>query len=182
MSTFNIPTREEVSPLNQELFDGLKKKIGMVPNLYATLAYSDSALKNVLDARSFPSSLSNKEQQIINLGVSQTNDCKYCLAAHTAMGKRAGLTQEQTLEVRAGHSTVNERYNALAALVVDATQQRGHLNEGILDAFFKAGYSKENLMDVFVIIGIKTISNYVHSTTKVAVDFPAAAQLELEIV
>jgi hypothetical protein len=40
MSSFAVPTREDVSPQNQALFDNLKGALGFVPNLYATIAYS----------------------------------------------------------------------------------------------------------------------------------------------
>jgi len=34
MSTFNIPTREEVNETNQVIFDSLEKQLGFVPNLF----------------------------------------------------------------------------------------------------------------------------------------------------
>jgi hypothetical protein len=48
MTTFNVPTRSEVSENNQVIFDNLNKAIGFVPNLYAAFAYSDTALGNYL--------------------------------------------------------------------------------------------------------------------------------------
>ncbi len=36
-TAFTVPTRESVSPANQGIFDQLKKGLGMVPNLYATI-------------------------------------------------------------------------------------------------------------------------------------------------
>ena len=44
MTTINVPSREEVSAANQAIFDNLKKSLGKVPNLYATLAHSEHAL------------------------------------------------------------------------------------------------------------------------------------------
>ena len=40
MTSFTVPTYAIVSPANQALFDGLKKGLGMVPNLCATLMAS----------------------------------------------------------------------------------------------------------------------------------------------
>jgi len=60
MTTFNIPTRDTVSPANQALFDNLKKGLGMVPNLYATLAHSDTALGNYLTFQNAKSSINGK--------------------------------------------------------------------------------------------------------------------------
>ena len=48
MTNFNVPSREDVSANNQEIFDNLKKGLGMVPNLYAVMALSDTALANYL--------------------------------------------------------------------------------------------------------------------------------------
>ena len=48
MNQFNVPVRGEVSDNNQAIFDNLNKAIGMVPNLYATMAYSETALANYL--------------------------------------------------------------------------------------------------------------------------------------
>jgi AhpD family alkylhydroperoxidase len=90
MSTISVPTREQVSPTNQALFDGLKKGLGMVPNLYATLALSDTALDSYLQFQNAKSSLSSKAREVVNLVVSQVNRCDYCLAAHTVIGKMVG--------------------------------------------------------------------------------------------
>ena len=58
------------------------------------------------------------------------------------------------------------------------TQSRGHVDQALVEAFFAAGWTKENLVDAIVIIGDKTVSNYLHSTTKIPVDFPAAPNLD----
>ena len=58
MSTFNVPTREEVSENNQAIFDNLQKQVGFVPNLYATYAYSDTALGDYLAFQNRKTSLS----------------------------------------------------------------------------------------------------------------------------
>ena len=39
MSTFNVPTRDQVSSNNQAIFDNLQKALGFVPNLYARVLY-----------------------------------------------------------------------------------------------------------------------------------------------
>ena len=44
MSRFNVPTKEEVSPNNQTIFDQLQNSLGFVPNLYAYYAKNETAL------------------------------------------------------------------------------------------------------------------------------------------
>ncbi|MBU2921772.1 carboxymuconolactone decarboxylase family protein [Winogradskyella psychrotolerans] len=182
MNTFNILTREDVSANNQAIFDNLKKAVGFVPNLYATYAHSDTALENYLTFANAKTSLSAKEKEVVNLAVSQVNDCIYCLSAHTAIGKMNGFTDEQILELRAGFSTVNDKLDALAKLAKNITENRGKTDEIVLENFFNAGYTKGNLIDTIALVGDKTISNYIHSTTQVPVDFPVAQPLELETI
>jgi uncharacterized peroxidase-related enzyme len=178
MTQVNVPTREEVSAGNQAIFDNLKKGLGMVPNLYATFAHSETALANYLAFQNAKSSVSGKAREVVNLVVSQVNQCKYCLAAHTMLGKMNGLTDDQILEIRHGHASFDAKLDALARLTKGVTQSRGHVDQALVEAFFAAGWTKENLVDAIVIIGDKTVSNYLHSTTQVPVDFPAAPEIQ----
>ena len=178
MSTFNVPTREEVNTQNQVIFDQLTKQVGFVPNLYATYAYSDTALGNYLNFQGAKTSLNNREKEVVNLAVSQVNECLYCLSAHTAIGKMNGFSDEQILELRGGFSSFDAKLDALARLARNLTENRGRADQSVLDGFFSAGYNKGNLIDVIVAVGDKTISNYIHNTTQVPVDFPVAQPLE----
>ncbi len=182
MNTFNVPTREDVSTNNQAIFDNLKKGLGFVPNLFATFAHSDTALENYLNFSNAKTSLSAKEREVVNLAVSQVNNCIYCLSAHTAIGKMNGFTDEQILELRGGYSSVNNKLDALAKLAKNITENRGRTEANVIENFFNAGYTKANLIDTISLVGDKTISNYVHSTTQVAVDFPEAQPLETQTV
>ncbi len=178
MATFNVPTRDEVSEGNQGIFDNLQKGLGFVPNLYATFAYSDTALGDYLTLQNRKSSLKAKEREIINLVVSQVNECAYCLAAHTALGKMNGFTDDQILEIRGGSASFDAKFDALAKFVKDITVNRSKPSPEVVDAFFAAGYTRENLVDAIVVIGDKIISNFIHGTTQIPVDFPAAPALE----
>ncbi|MBC3758366.1 carboxymuconolactone decarboxylase family protein [Hyunsoonleella sp. SJ7] len=182
MSTFNVPTRDQVSENNQAIFDNLTKALGFVPNLYATYAYSDTALENYLNFSNAKTSLSAKEREVVNLAVSQVNNCVYCLSAHTAIGKMNGFTDAQILELRAGEASFNIKLDALARLAKNVTENRGRTEADVLENFFNAGYTKGNLIDVISLVGDKTISNYIHSTTQIPVDFPVAQPLEGQLV
>lgn len=178
MATFNVPTREEVSANNQGIFDQLKKGVGFVPNLYATYAYSDTALGDYLALQNRKSTLKGKEREVINLVVSQVNECKYCLAAHTALGKMNGFTDEQILEIRTGKASFDSKTDALAKFVKDIMINRSKPSTEVVDNLFAAGYDKANLIDIIMVIGDKIISNFIHGTTQIPVDFPAAPELE----
>jgi len=177
MTMIDVPAREDVSPANQAIFDQLKGKLGFVPNLYATLAHSEHALGNYLAFQSGKSSLTAKAREVINLVVSEVNACAYCLAAHTVIGGMVGFTPDQILEIRAGRARFDAKLDALARLVRDIAERRGHAEPALVEAFLAAGWTKENLVDAIVVIGDKTVTNYLHATTRVPVDFPAAPKL-----
>lgn len=177
MANFNVPTREEVSANNQAIFDNLEKAVGFVPNLYATYAHSENALANYLNLSNAKTSLSNKEKEVVNLIVSEVNNCQYCRSAHTAIAKMNGFTDEQILELRSGSASFHSKFDALVKLAENITQNRGAADQAVVDRFLAAGYTKENLIDTIVLIGDKTISNYLHRTTQVPVDFPAVPEL-----
>lgn len=182
MSTFNVPQREEVSENNKAIFDSLEKAIGFVPNLYATYAHSENALGNYLNLSNAKTSLTAKQKEVVNLAVSEVNACIYCLSAHTAIGKMNGFTENEILELRAGRASFDTKLEALARLSKNLTENRGAADEAVIENFFAQGWTKENLIDTIVLVGDKTISNYLHKTTQVPVDFPEAQPLEVVAV
>jgi AhpD family alkylhydroperoxidase len=173
-NTINVPTREEVLPANQVIFDQLQKNLGKVPNLYATFAHSEHALGAYLALQNAKSSIAGRAREVVNLVVSEANACEYCLAAHTVIARMHGFTDEQILEIRGGTAGFDPKLDALARLARNIVLERGHADPALVEAFFVAGWSKGHLVDTIVAIGDKTITNFLHGTTRVPVDFPAA--------
>jgi AhpD family alkylhydroperoxidase len=176
MTTFNIPSRDEVSASNQGIFDNLKRLIGFVPNLYAAFAHSENALASYLALGSAKTSLSKKEKEAVNLVVSQVNSCRYCQSAHTVLGKMNGFTDEEVVRIRGGRAT-DPKLDALVRLAKEITASRGRPAAATVEAFYAAGYTKGSLVDLVVAVGDKAIMNYLHNITQVEIDFPIAPEL-----
>ena len=115
---------------------------------------------------------------MINLVVSQYNGCHYCQSAHTVLGGMNGFTPEQILEIRGGAASFDSKLDALARFTLSAAANKGNASAETKDAFFAAGYTEANMIDVVIVIGDKTISNYIHNLTGFAIDFPLAPVLE----
>lgn len=182
MSTFNVPNKNEVSENNQAIFSQLEKGLGFVPNIYASLAHSETALGNFLAFGAAKTSFSAKEKEVINLAVSQVNECIYCLSAHTAIGKMNGFTEDQTLELRAGKASFDLKLDALAKFSRNVAVNRGAATEEVVANFYAQGYAKGSLADAVILIGEITITNYFHKTTEVAIDFPEIQTLEIATI
>ncbi|MEI6408182.1 MAG: carboxymuconolactone decarboxylase family protein [Bacteroidota bacterium] len=175
--SFEVPTREQVSPANQAIFDHMQKSFGKVPNLYATFALNETALADYLALQNRKSTLNGKEREIINLVVSQVNDCKYCVPAHTAIAKMYGYDDAQILDIRRAQISFDAKFDALAKFVKETTINRGRPSEKALEAFFEAGYNTANLIDVMIVIGDKIMSNYLHNITQIPVDWPEVPKI-----
>ena len=93
-----------------------------------------------------------------------------------------GFTDDQILELRSGRASFNTKLDALARFAKNVTENRGRTDADVLENLLAAGYTKGSVIDIISLVGDKTISNYIHSTTQVPVDFPVAQPLELETV
>jgi uncharacterized peroxidase-related enzyme len=174
MKTFLVPTHDEVSPANQAIFNSLKQKLGRVPNSYAFMASSENGLATYLAYSNAKSSLNIKEKEVINLIVSEINDCHYCICAHTTIGKLNGFTDEQILEIRRSGASFDAKLDALAQFTKEVTSNKGKASPAAVDNFFAAGFTNENLVDTLLIISERTFSNYLNAIVNVPIDFPVA--------
>lgn len=178
MKNFTIPARTDVSAANQTIFDNLQGKLGFVPNLYAYYSNSETALADYLTLQNRKSTLRAKEREIINLVVSEVNECDYCQAAHTAVGKMQGFTPEEILAVRRAEIAFDPKFDALAKFVKEVTIKRGKPSAETVEKLFAAGYTEANLVDIVMVIGDKIISNYLHGITELPIDWEAVPKLE----
>ena len=175
--TYEVPTRAEVSPHNQSIFDNLQKGLGFVPNLYAYYAKNETALGDYLALQNRKTTLKAREREVINLVTSQINGCRYCQSAHTVLGKMNGFSDEQILELRQGTASFDPTLDALVKFVASTVKNKGKVSEDIKEEFFAAGYTEAHLIDVVMIIGDKIMSNYIHNLTGFEIDFPISPEL-----
>ena len=89
-----------------------------------------------------------------------------------------GFTDDQILELRAGRASFDNKLDALARFARNVTENRGRTSPEVLENLLNNGYTKGSVIDIISLVGDKTISNYIHSTTQVPVDFPVAQPLE----
>ena len=56
-------------------------------------------------------------------------------------------------------------------------ENRGHADEQLIENFYTAGYNKGSLIETTIVIGDKTITNYLHALTDIPIDWPVAPEL-----
>ncbi len=157
----------------KELLDQVQSKIGMVPNLMRTLAQAPAVLQGYLgfSGALAGGSLSPKLREQISLSVAAQNRCDYCLAAHTAIGSKLGLTEDQIQASRRGQSLDPKEDAALqfASLLV---AKRGHVNDLDVAKLKVAGYSEEEIIEIVANVAKDIFTNYFNHVADPEVDFP----------
>jgi AhpD family alkylhydroperoxidase len=149
----------------------------MVPNAFATIgSNSPVALEAALnlDAALGKSSLSAKQIEVIKLAVSAVAHCDYCLAAHTMIGKHAGLSRETILAVRHGQPSGDTAIDAFASFVETLVSTSGTIPSAAVAAVKAASYSDAQVIDTLLAIASITFTNLVNRVNDTVLDFPAA--------
>jgi AhpD family alkylhydroperoxidase len=111
MSRIRMVDPETAAGAAGELLAGVRARLGVIPNFTRVLAQSPKALEGFLGlyGASGGFALDEATRERIALAVAEGNGCEYCVSAHTEIGRRAGLTNEEMLLNRRGASGEPDR-------------------------------------------------------------------------
>lgn len=173
MARLPIQSVESATGSTKATFAALQKGLGMVPNMARTMANSPAVLQAWVQFNGAMSSatLSAQIREQIALLTAQTNACTYCLSAHSALAKVAGLNQAQIDSARALESSDPRTFAALkfAKAVLD---QRGGVVESDLKAVRGAGFSDAEIAEIVATVALNVFTNFFNRAFDVDVDFP----------
>lgn len=161
-----------------EILGSVKKKLGKVPNLVATMANSPAVAKAYLSFSQALSTgvLSAPLREQIALVVGETNHCDYCVAAHTALGKGAGLTEAETCDARLARSSC-EKVQAALEFARQLVSERGNVSDADLQQMRRAGYTDGEVCEIVANVALNLFTNYFNHVAETEVDFAAAPSL-----
>jgi uncharacterized peroxidase-related enzyme len=168
MTNFTAYTIETAPDAAKPLLEGIQNGYGFVPNLFAYMAEAPVTIEAyvALDTLIAKSSLSASEAQLALLTVSFENECGFCSVAHQAMAKKSGVNPTTIDALVNKTEVVNDRDKALVEFTRTIVQQRGHLSDTHLENFFAAGYTKQQVFEMMLVVSLKTLSNYTNHLTK----------------
>jgi uncharacterized peroxidase-related enzyme len=178
MSRIDTPTLDTATGASAEVFGQIKKAVGSVPNTYAAIGFpGPAALKAMLaaDAVLAAGSLAKADQETIKLLVSTTAGCDYCVAAHSLLGKMAGLSPDALRHIRAGDPTGDTKRDALIRFVTLLATTSGTIDESEFTAIHNAGYTDQQLVEISLAIATTTFTNVFNRINDTAIDFPAVS-------
>jgi uncharacterized peroxidase-related enzyme len=178
MSRLSVPNLDSATGATAEVYGQIKKAIGNVPNTFAAIgAHGPDALKAILLADSVlaTGSLSKRDQETIKLVISSVAGCDYCVAAHSLLGKLAGLKPEELKRIRDRQPTGDEKRDALIRFVRKLAATSGTVSSADFAAIKAAGYSDAQLVDISLAFATTVFTNVFNRINDTEIDFPVAA-------
>lgn len=178
MSRIEVINKETAGPEAGEILEGVRKKMGRVPNVIATMAHAPSVTTGYLaySGALAKGKLSARTRELIALVVAETNQCDYCVAAHTAIGKSLGLEEDAILQGRGGRSG-DRKTQAILEFARSVVADRGQVSDEDLARVREAGATDEEVVEVVGSVALNVLTNYLNHVADTAVDFPAAPEL-----
>jgi AhpD family alkylhydroperoxidase len=176
MSRIVIPAIESATGATADIYARIRKTAGgRVPNTYAALGYlAPASLASVLNVQGAlaSGSLSLQELETIRLLVSAKAGCDVCVAAHSFIGKMAGLPVDALRAIRAGQATGDAKRDALVRFVSHLHTTSGSISLDEFTAIRTAGYTDTQLAEISLAIALITFTNTFNRINDTDVDFP----------
>lgn len=155
------------------LLNRINQAFGVTPNMFRAVANSPAALRSMwgafgaLGSGVIPARLGEQ----IAVAVADRNDCAYCLAAHTALGQKAGASASEMASAQAAHSD-DAKTAAVLRFAVKLVEARGAVSAQEVGELRAAGCTDEEIVEILAHVALNLFTNYVNVALAVPVDFP----------
>lgn len=155
------------------VLDQIHGAFGATPNMFRAVANSPAALQSMwaafgaLGGGVIGAALGEQ----IAVAVANRNACDYCLAAHTALGRKAGVSGDDLAAAQSGESA-DLRTAAVLRFVLKLVNERGQVDATDVQALRDHGWSDEHIVETVAHVALNLFTNYVNVALAVPVDFP----------
>ncbi|MBH0777762.1 carboxymuconolactone decarboxylase family protein [Nocardia bovistercoris] len=172
MSLVPLVERETAPAAVADLFETIHAAFGTVPAMFRAVANSPAALASMWASFSAfgGGELGPALSEQIAVAVADRNSCEYCLAAHTALGRKAGVSGAAMLAAQEGRSE-DPRTEALLGFALKLVDQRGHVTPTDVEALRAQGYGDAQIVEVIGQVALNLFTNYINVALAVPVDF-----------
>lgn len=155
------------------VLDQIHGAFGATPNMFRAVANSPAALQSMwaafgaLGGGVIGAALGEQ----IAVAVANRNACDYCLAAHTALGRKAGVSGDDLAAAQSGESA-DPRTAAVLRFALKLVNERGQVDATDVQALRDHGWSDEHIVEIVGHVALNLFTNYVNVALAVPVDFP----------
>lgn len=179
MSRINVVEAISATPEQKALLDAIQSQLGMVPNFLKVFANSPVALKAFLGLHGVAGdgSLGALDRERIALALAQQNECQYCVSAHTAIGRKTGLSSNEIEAARSGTSD-DPTSSAILKFARSLMEKHGSVSALELAEVRSAGVDDAQIVEIITHVGMNFLTNILGKASQIDIDFPKV-KLEL---
>ena len=162
MAKFPIHTIDTAPEESRETLRHVRETLGMIPNLAAAMAESPTLLRSFFAVRDLyaQGTMSSLDIQVLSLTNAFENGCEWCMAFHSGAALKAGLSKEDLARLRAGNAPADPRLRALTDFSRTMVRNRGQVSDRDLTAFYAAGFTKAQALEVVLGAGFSVMANF----------------------
>lgn len=181
MSRLTAINPESATDATKARLEQYLEETGMVPALLRVMAHSPAVLEGFLALQECLDAgvLDKRLRYRIALAVSQANRSNYCVAAYSALGRAAGLSDEAIRDARRA-SSPDRRTDAALKFARALEQRPGPTLDRHLARLRSVGFSDAEIAEITARAIIVSLSNYFYHISDIAVDFPPVDLAETE--
>ncbi|UQN08151.1 carboxymuconolactone decarboxylase family protein [Deinococcus sp. QL22] len=164
--------QDNVSDDRQLLLNEVHAAFGATPNMFRAVANSSAALRSMWGAFGAlgQGKLEGKLGEQIAVAIANINNCEYCLAAHTALGRKAGATGAEMEAAQIGESS-DPRTAAALQFAVKLVRDRAQITDEDVSEMRAVGFDDEAIVEIIAHVALNLFTNYVNVALDVPVDF-----------
>lgn len=164
----------------KEYLDGIQAKLGGTPNIFKTFAHSPAVGEFYANGSAAlgKSTLSAGLREQLALTVAGANACNYCASAHTAIGKKLGVADDELPAALKGQSK-DAKTQAALTFAKKAVDAKGKLNDADVKAVKDAGYTEAEVLEIIAVVAFNIFTNYFNHIVDTEVDFPKVEATKL---
>ncbi|MCH8502940.1 MAG: peroxidase-related enzyme [Ectothiorhodospiraceae bacterium] len=176
MSRISVVSPETANAEQKALFSAIQSQLGMVPNFLKVFANSPAALQAFIGLHGIAKagSLDLQTRERIALALAEQNACEYCLSAHSALAKGAGLSPEEIAINRRGASQ-DAKAAAAVTFARALVEHTGEVTTTELQAVRDAGYGDAEIVEIITHVGLNLLTNILGKASRVEIDFDRVA-------
>jgi len=174
MSRIATPAVAETPAASLPLLEGVKKQLGVVPNLFRVISNSPAALQGHLDLHGALSKgkLSAATRERIAIAVAELDGCDYCLSAHTYIGKNLLKLDDAELAANREGTSNDPKADAVVRFATAVVRKRGRVNDDDIRAVRLAGYDDAAVVEIVQNVAFNIWTNYLNEVAQTEIDFP----------
>ncbi len=179
MSRITVPTFETAPGASQPMLEAVKKQLGVIPNSFRVLSLSPAALQGLLGLTgALGKALDLKTRERIAIAIAQSNDCDYCLSAHSYIALNLAKIDAAEIALARKGASADPRTNAAVVFALKINEERGKVSDADVQTVKAAGFTDAQIVEIIALVAENIFTNLLNIVADTEIDFPVVLTAE----